>query len=622
MAEYKGIKGFKVQYLDQDPVPAVAGWTSGGNLGTARTGLAAAGIQTEALAFGGYISGPSASTLTEEYNGSTWTAGGALSTGRNALAGAGTQTAGLAIGGSPGASPYLSTTTEEYDGSSWTAGGSLPAAVRDLAGAGTQTAGLGFGGYAPSITTATNEYDGSTWTAGGAMNTARAVLAGCGTQTAGLAFGGLLPGVTAATEEYDGSTWTSNPTGLNTARRSLAGAGIQTSALAFGGYTTVDTGATEEYDGASWTTSPASLATARRSLGGCGTTVQALAFGGASPYTNATEEYNNYGEPNTFQNVGQVWYNGTTKALKFTNQSLVGTIATGGNMGSGRANHSAFGTATAGVAAGGFLSGSSPPVGNVKNATEEYDGTSWTSSGNMGTAQYRGFGGGTQTAGFVASGRVYTPAVAAKPATEEYDGSTWTTGGSLSTARYFGAQGSGPQTAGIATAGQSDPSTNFNATEEYNGTSWSGGGTLPFSGAATPGNGPQTSAIQAGGFTAVSPGTMTNSSNTYDGTSWTAVANINTARGQGGTLGDSSTATLIGGGPPSVSPISNSIENFDGTTWSANPNSLPATNIGYNNAGVGTQAAGYVAGGGSSPSATTYEFVGANVKGIKTVTVS
>jgi hypothetical protein len=36
MAEYKGIKGFKVQYLDQDPVPAVAGWSSGGNMGTAR----------------------------------------------------------------------------------------------------------------------------------------------------------------------------------------------------------------------------------------------------------------------------------------------------------------------------------------------------------------------------------------------------------------------------------------------------------------------------------------------------------------------------------------------------------------------------------------------------------
>jgi hypothetical protein len=53
MAEYKGIKGFKVQYLDQDPVPAVAAWGSGGNLNLARNALAAAGTQTSALGFGG-----------------------------------------------------------------------------------------------------------------------------------------------------------------------------------------------------------------------------------------------------------------------------------------------------------------------------------------------------------------------------------------------------------------------------------------------------------------------------------------------------------------------------------------------------------------------------------------
>jgi hypothetical protein len=56
MAEYKGIKGFKVQYLDQDPVPTVAGWSAGGNMATARNNLAGAGTQTAGLAFGG---GPS-----------------------------------------------------------------------------------------------------------------------------------------------------------------------------------------------------------------------------------------------------------------------------------------------------------------------------------------------------------------------------------------------------------------------------------------------------------------------------------------------------------------------------------------------------------------------------------
>jgi len=615
MAEYKGIKGFKVQYLDQDPVPTVAGWSAGNNMNTARNALGGAGIQTAALAFGGNDPG-GATTVTEEYDGTSWaTSPGSMNTARYLLGSAGIQTAALGFGGY---APGNVANTESYNGSTWTSLNSLNNARYGMGGAGTTVAAFAAGGGVPNKTAVEN-WDGTSWTAGTALGTAKRVMASAGTQTAGLIAGGFSTAVLSDTEEYDGSTWTAGGS-LNGARRNTSGAGTQTAAIVMGGINPPVSpnllGTTEIYDGTSWT-SASNLGTARYDTASAGTTTAALLFGGdiGPGLSAATEEYNVYGEPNTFQNIGQVWYNGTTKALKFTNQSLVGTIATGGNMVAGRANHSAFGTATAGVAAGGF-------TGTVENATEEYDGTSWTSSGNMGTAQYRGFGGGTQTAGFVASGRVYTPAVAAKPATEEYNGSTWTTGGSLSTARYFGAQGSGTQTAGIATAGQSGPSTNFNATEEYDGTSWTGGGTLPFSGASTPGNGPQTSAIQAGGFTAVSPTTMTNSSNTYDGTSWTAVANINTARGQGGTLGDSSAATLIGGGPPSVSPVSVNIENFDGTTWSANPNSLPAGNIGYNNAGVGTQAAGYVAGGGSSPYATTYEFVGANVKGIKTVTVS
>jgi hypothetical protein len=82
MAEYKGIKGFKVQYLDQDPVPGVAGWTSGGNLANGRRELGGAGTQTAGLAFAGYVSPGVPTTSTEEYNGSAWTAGGNLATSR------------------------------------------------------------------------------------------------------------------------------------------------------------------------------------------------------------------------------------------------------------------------------------------------------------------------------------------------------------------------------------------------------------------------------------------------------------------------------------------------------------------------------------------------------------
>jgi hypothetical protein len=75
MTLYKGIQGFSVQNLSADPTDpnegqlwynstsnvwkveeatAAGAWATGGNLNTARDGLAGAGTQTAALAFGGF----------------------------------------------------------------------------------------------------------------------------------------------------------------------------------------------------------------------------------------------------------------------------------------------------------------------------------------------------------------------------------------------------------------------------------------------------------------------------------------------------------------------------------------------------------------------------------------
>jgi hypothetical protein len=93
MAEYKGIKGFKVQYLSADPSDPIIGqtwyndtskdlkytgataagaWATGNNMNTARRELAGAGTQTAALAFGGFMV-PPFTGATEEYNGTSWT---------------------------------------------------------------------------------------------------------------------------------------------------------------------------------------------------------------------------------------------------------------------------------------------------------------------------------------------------------------------------------------------------------------------------------------------------------------------------------------------------------------------------------------------------------------------
>ena len=115
MADYKGIKGFKVQYLSADPSNPIIGqtwyndtskdlkytgataagsWASGGNKANQNESAAGAGTQTAALSFGG---GFPIKAETEEYNGTSWSPGGSLNTARNYLGGCGTQTAGLAL---------------------------------------------------------------------------------------------------------------------------------------------------------------------------------------------------------------------------------------------------------------------------------------------------------------------------------------------------------------------------------------------------------------------------------------------------------------------------------------------------------------------------------------------
>ena len=89
---------------------------------------------------------------------------------------------------------------------------------------------------------------------------------------------------------------------------------------------------------------------------------------------------------------GQVWYNSTSKILKFSQFNTGAAWQTSGNLNTARNGLGGAGTQTAALAFGGSVTVN-------QSVTEEYDGTSWTSSGNMATPR-RNFGSaGTQTAG-------------------------------------------------------------------------------------------------------------------------------------------------------------------------------------------------------------------------------
>jgi hypothetical protein len=159
-------------------------------------------VQTAALAFGGEGS-PGNDNETEEYDGSSWSEQNTLNTARESICAAGTQTAAVGFGGyvNPGGASAL---TEEYDGTSWTASNNMGTARYSLAGSGIQTAALAFGGS--PTTGATEQYDGTSWTTSTSMTTARRQLASANASpsTSSLAFGGFSTANVATTEEFTG----------------------------------------------------------------------------------------------------------------------------------------------------------------------------------------------------------------------------------------------------------------------------------------------------------------------------------------------------------------------------------------------------------------------------------
>ena len=179
MSIYRTLKGYNIKSVTSDPANTKEGqiwyndttnkirvntvkpaaWASGGNLGTARERLGAAGTQTAGLAFGGNLD-PGNSALTESWNGTNWTEVSDLNQVRNGMQGNGTSTASFAVGGAGGPS---SAVTEEWNGASWAEVGDLNTARTNLssARAGTTTNALAFAGAAPSVSTATEEWSGS-----------------------------------------------------------------------------------------------------------------------------------------------------------------------------------------------------------------------------------------------------------------------------------------------------------------------------------------------------------------------------------------------------------------------------------------------------------------------------
>ena len=607
MADYADIYGKRIKELSEDPtldssyegqvwynsttgllrsLVKIKAWSSSGNMGTARYIIGSCGSQTGALGFGGYSGAYKDDT--EEYSGYNWITGGNMNLARFNPGGAGSQTAALAFGGFVGGPPPSPTNaTEEYNGSSWTTQNAMPTAVRNPAGSGTQTAGLSSGGSqtAPlgGKTGITQEYDGTNWTTSpGSMNVARENATGFGIQTATIVAGGNEPGVNNA-EQYNGSTWTAI-SDLNSPVYSLASAanGTTSHGITFGGASPAGTGLTqtEEWDGTSWTISSASLAAGKWKLGGAGTASAGLKFAGGPPPSGnvATEEYNS--------NI-----NAITKAAWASIANFPDSRAYSGGSG---------GTPTSTLVFGGYTG---PGLGGFVSSGAEFDGSSWTATGDYSIDVVGVAGLGPVTAGLGAGG--YRDTATNVNSSYEYDGSSWTTGNNSNVA------GQGAKMAGIQTAASmGNRSGDTDGHEQYDGTNWTAAANTPdASGAGSMMAGTQTALLKYGGEASGER----NKTELFDGSSWTSGSNMNLDRRQG-SHGGTQTYAIAGGGDSNPGIFGNT-ELWDGTSWasSASMGTARFYQVGGTSVGSGGVTSNIAATGrtpGSNQSNNCEEFTG------------
>ena len=623
MADYQDIRGLRVKYLSADPGDPVAGevwynsttgtlksvvqsaaWSSSSPVLTAREWLFMAGTQTAALGAGGGTTPPGATyktNVTEEYDGTGWASGGNLVTGRYRGGSGGTQTAALAVAGyiQPPGATGVSAATEEYNGTAWTEVNTISEASRSgmfLGAVGIQSNSLLVGGEGPAVPGVSNlveEYDGTNWTAGGTYPTATYAGAVTGaTGTTAITAGGQGPGTVNTSKTYNGTSWSDNPT-INTARDYMSGFGTSTACLITGGVlppgpnTFYDK--VEEYDGTSWS-EIAELASVRSRMGSGGSTTAGVVFAGNTPaLTATTEEYNvatTVVTPATWASGGTMPANyygfsgrgvGTATAglamagatsppvvnqvtlLKYDGTSWT---ANPSNMATARRSGASLGTQTAALYAGGYVGGT--PDGPFQNATEEFDGSTASSSPVMPYSGSSNWGFGTQTAAVVAGG--YAPPFPSFVTTAgEYNGASWTAATALPTAYGLGGSAGQTQTAGLIWAGLAAPGSST-STLEYNGASWTAGNAYLEAKSNLAGFGSQTAAISAGG----EPSTTTTAE--YDGTTWSTRVSLPSMRAQSGSAGSGATDGMIfGGETPSV--VDTTLE-YSGETSAANIETL------------------------------------------------
>ena len=285
----------------------------------------------------------------------------------------------------------------------------------------------------------------------------------------------------------------------------------------------------------------------------------------------------------------------------WTEVGAMGTAMSGAGQGFGAVN-------TAVVVAGGYESA-------FVDNTQERNGTSWGTGGDLSATRQQMGSCGTSSAGLCFGG--WPGAGGNTNITQHYDGSTWSTDEDTISVSKGANRGCGTQTAALQALGDVDGGTTADAknAEVYNGSTWGSG--------STPGNaanyvsafGESDAGYFCGGYGYPSEH---NHVQYYNGTSWSTdpggVTLRITQHQQGGSFGSSSAAVIFAGAGAttgtSYAANQDHADKWNGTAFSATA-TLPDGSINYNDThGAGSQEAGLGFGGwtgsGTTSNVVTY----------------
>ena len=275
-------------------------------------------------------------------------------------------------------------------------------------------------------------------------------------------------------------------------------------------------------------------------------------------------------------------------------------FSSGGTLGTARRQTSGCGLQTAALCVAGYT------TANAANV-EEYNGTSWSEQNDIPSNYRNGSTFGTQTAALYVGG--YSAPVPNATTIQIYDGTNWTTSPATLGTGGNSLSSTGTSTAGLVFGG----SNRLNVTEEWNGSAMSTGGNLTTSkyGRGSANQAPSENAMSAGGGIPAQT-TVEN----YNGTSWSTLPSLAVATNSIKGAGTVASAIMMGGGP-GAGPVFSTTTEFDQTTntitaaaW-ASGGALPVAV--YDGAGAGTQTAGLAFGGDTAPDGTaagSYEYNG------------